>query len=293
MIFRSDRHHPSFYASIHNQIKQTGTWQGEVWQRRKNGEEYPVQLSISAVKDEAGQVTNFVSNIIDASNAHQQEQLRLQQEAAHRNILIQEVHHRIKNNLQGITGILRQFAQTHPKMSDPITQAISQVQSISMIHGLQGRAVASSIRACELTVSIAAGIETLWQQTIHVDIPENWVPCIICENETVPLALILNELISNAVKHGGKNGEVKITLRHEPQPNSIRLTIKNNGLIPPGFGCKSTTGFGTGLQLASSLLSQVGARLSWKQHKHTVFTLLELDTPIIHLEQTALNTHEH
>lgn len=293
-IFRSDRHCPTFYASIHSQIKQTGTWQGEVWQRRKNGEDYPVQLSISTVKDESGQVTNFVSNIIDNTNAHQQEQHRLQQEAAHRNILVREVHHRIKNNLQGITGILRQFAQTHPETSDPITQAISQVQSISIIHGLQGQAVAASVRACELTASIAAGIEALWQQAISIDIPDDWTPCIITESETVPLALILNELISNAVKHGGANGQVKVTLRLELNPCSIRLTIKNNGLIPTGFGCKNTTGFCTGLQLASSLLPQTGARLSWQQHEHTVLTLLELDPPIIQLEQlTTFNTHEH
>jgi len=239
---------------------------------------------ITAVRDEAGQVTHYVGNITDATNTKLQEQQRLLKETAHRNILVREVHHRIKNNLQGITGILRQFAQTHPEMSDPINQAICQVQSISVIHGLQGRAVTSLVRVCELTAAIASGIESIWQKPVTVEIPEVWAPYIVSEAEAVPLALVLNELIWNAIKHGDMEGRVSIMVSHEPSPDAIRLTIRNFGLIPVGFGLEDTSGFGTGLQLVASLLPRAGARLAWVQQGDIVVTTLGLDEPVIQPE---------
>jgi len=291
-IFRSDRHPASFYDTAWSEAKSTGVWQGELWQRRKTGEEYPAQVSITAVRDEAGQVTHYVGNITDATNSKLHEQQRLLTEAAHRNILVREVHHRIKNNLQGIMGILRQFAQTHPEMGDPINQAICQLQSISIIYGLQGSAVTSLVRMCELTAAIAAGIESIWQKPVTVEIPDGWAAYIITEAEAVPLALVLNELVWNAIKHGGVEGHVSIMLSHEPHPDSIRLTIRNTGLIPAGFGLEDTTAFGTGLQLVASLLPRAGARLAWAQQGDIVVTTLGLDEPVIHLESVTLNSHE-
>ncbi|MDO9267809.1 MAG: PAS domain S-box protein [Methylobacter sp.] len=290
---RSDRHPASFYDTVWSEVKSTGIWQGESWQRHKKGKEYPAQVMITAVKDEIGQVTHYVGNITDATNTKLHEEQRLLNEAAHRNILVREVHHRIKNNLQGIMGILHQFAQTHPEMGDPINQAICQVQSISVIHGLQGSAVTSLVRMSELTAAIAAGIESIWQKPVTVEMPDVCAPCIITETEAVPLALVLNELIWNAIKHGGVEGHVSIMLSHEPHPDLIQLTIRNTGLIPAGFGLEDTSAFGTGLQLVASLLPRAGARLAWAQQGAIVVTTLGLDEPVIQLESGTLNSYEH
>ncbi|WP_333872880.1 CHASE domain-containing protein [Methylobacter sp.] len=283
-VFRSDRHPPSFYDAIRGEAQRTGVWQGELWQRRKKGEDYPGQVMITAVKDETGQVTHYVGNITDATNSKLHEQQRLLNEAAHRNALVRIVHHRINNSLQGITGIMYQFAQTHPEVSDPVHQAISQVQSISVIHGLQGRAVTSLVRVCELTGAIAAGVESIWKKPVIVDIADGWMPYIITEEEAVPLALVLNELIWNALKHGGIEGHVGIMLSHQPYPDPVRVTIRNTGLIPPGFGLEDTTAFGTGLQLVGALLPRAGARLAWAQQGEIVVTTLGLDEPVIQQE---------
>jgi two-component sensor histidine kinase len=124
------------------------------------------------------------------SRQKQREAKRLADEAAHRDTLVREVHHRIKNNLQGITGLLRQFAQHHPETAEPINQAIGQVQGIAVIHGLQGGAVASSVRLCELTGVIATEIQNLWQTPVILDILAAWQPRVIAENEAVPIALV-------------------------------------------------------------------------------------------------------
>ncbi|OIN92668.1 MAG: hypothetical protein AUJ20_06785 [Comamonadaceae bacterium CG1_02_60_18] len=74
-VLQSGRHDAVFYKAMWSSIAQTGAWQGEIWNRRKDGEVYPEWLSISAVKDPAGQVTNYVATFSDITarkNAEEQ-----------------------------------------------------------------------------------------------------------------------------------------------------------------------------------------------------------------------------
>ena len=250
----------------------------ETRHRRKDGQIIDIEVSSAFIK-EAGQIVAFFRDITE----RKQTQLELQKtrEATHRNVLVREVHHRIKNNLQGIIGVLRQHSEAHPELTDPINHAISQVQSVAVIHGLQGRTGLSEVRLCELTSAIASRKESLWNTSIAVDIPSNWSPFVIIEAEAVPIALILNELIANAIKHGA-DGTVSVSLRKGPDNDSVIVVIRNFGLIPAEFGLSSSALLGTGLKLVSSLMSQSGARLYWEQDKEQVVTKFELCSPIIH-----------
>lgn len=64
-ILQSGRHDPAFYAALWTGVKRDGTWQGEIWDRRKNGEVFPNWLSITAVRNDDGVVTNFVATHTD------------------------------------------------------------------------------------------------------------------------------------------------------------------------------------------------------------------------------------
>ncbi|MFZ2853455.1 MAG: EAL domain-containing protein, partial [Rhodocyclaceae bacterium] len=64
-LLRSGRHDASFYAAMRQSVEQTGAWQGEIWNRRKNGEIFPEWLTITAVKDGEGKVTHHVSTLTD------------------------------------------------------------------------------------------------------------------------------------------------------------------------------------------------------------------------------------
>ena len=70
-LLRSNRHDNAFYAGMWATIREHGHWQGEVWNRRKNGELYAQLLSISAVRDDAGQVTHYVAICADISHMKQ------------------------------------------------------------------------------------------------------------------------------------------------------------------------------------------------------------------------------
>ena len=64
-LLSSGRHPPAFYTAMWESIVSAGTWRGEIWNRRKNGESYPQYLSITAVKKEDGTVTHYVASFTD------------------------------------------------------------------------------------------------------------------------------------------------------------------------------------------------------------------------------------
>ncbi len=278
-FLRSHQHPVSFYEAIWRDTQSRGNWQGEMWHQRKNGSDYMAWVTITGVRNMSNQVTHYVANITDATYRRQQEQQRLSNEAEHRHTLVHEVHHRIKNNLQGVIGLLRQFANKNPETAEALNEAISQVQGISVIYGLQGRAVTSSVRLCELTEAIAAELEKLWQTPIILTRAPNWMPCIIALQEAVPIALILNELILNAVKHGGKeNGQIDIDLESFKQIDRVLIKIKNVGKLEmhsQPIKCCS------GLNLISALMPRLGANLVKTQQGEQVIAVLALESPVI------------
>ena len=76
--FKSGRHDQAFYQQLWNTLNQTGSWSGEIWDRRKDGSVYPKWLSITAVKDGEGNVTHYVSSHVDISERKASEEKIIQ-----------------------------------------------------------------------------------------------------------------------------------------------------------------------------------------------------------------------
>jgi diguanylate cyclase (GGDEF)-like protein/PAS domain S-box-containing protein len=72
-ILKSDRQNVEFYERMWTSLRVTNSWQGEIWNRRKNGDVYPEWLNITAVVDKAGKVTNYVSTFVDFTERKQAE----------------------------------------------------------------------------------------------------------------------------------------------------------------------------------------------------------------------------
>lgn len=283
-FMRSNRHPDSYYENAWRTAREQGMWADEVWHRRKNGEVFPQWLTATAVKDERGNITNFVVTHTDISYRKQKEAELQASQLAQRDALVREVHHRIKNNLQGISGLLRQFAQAYPEASGPINQAIGHVRSIAVIHGLQGRESLRTVRLCELTGAIAADVASLWQTPLRVDIPPAWTPCVVAESEAVPLALVLNELMLNAVKHGNAQaGDVEVRLRKGSEPDHVQIRISNIGPWR-STAAETLTSTRNGLQLVEALLPRSGAEIRRDQEGGWVHVHLLLGPPVIELE---------
>lgn len=112
-ILKSDKHSPPFYEEMWNKITTEGQWAGETWNRRKNGEAYPEWLTISAVRNDKGIITNFVSIFHDISQ-HVQQQEVIEYQTQHdaltelpNRVLIND---RLKNALEKIQRSGKQVA---------------------------------------------------------------------------------------------------------------------------------------------------------------------------------------
>ena len=104
-ILRSGRHHADFYQAAWEAIHRNGTWQGEVWDRRKSGEIYPKWLTISAVKGEDGNVTHYVGSHLDISDRKEAEEKILQlafydplTHLPNRRLLMDKLQHALASN---------------------------------------------------------------------------------------------------------------------------------------------------------------------------------------------------
>ncbi|MBC7860255.1 MAG: EAL domain-containing protein [Burkholderiaceae bacterium] len=73
-LLRSGRHDPGFYEDMWHILGRDGRWQGELWNRRKNGESHPVWISITAVHDQQGRLSNYVATFTDITERKQHEE---------------------------------------------------------------------------------------------------------------------------------------------------------------------------------------------------------------------------
>lgn len=247
--------------------------------RRPDGELRWISARSFPLEDATGErlVAGVSEGITDRKQA---EQRRIEALAAQKDALVREVHHRIKNSLQGVTGLLRQFAAAHPDIAPLLAAAAGQVQSVAMVHGLQGRSSSGRVELCDLVRSVAASVETLMQTRIAAAVPPECDPCLlIVESDAVPVALVLNELILNAVKHGADGKTVRVTVSVDATEADAEVRIVNPGQLPPGFaGLRQP---GNGIQLVGLLLPSQGASLAWRGQDGEVAATLSLCRPVI------------
>ncbi len=256
----------------------------EVRLLRPDGKQRWLRFRSFPVKNGRGErIANGI--VEDVTDRKQLEQERIANMVLQRKTLVREVHHRIKNHLQGVAGLLRQHAIHRPEVGDIIDLAIAQVRTVAVVHGLQGQAADNDIVLCEMVPAIARSIEAVLPAhariEVKVDVPQR---IRVNEQESVPIALILNELILNAAKHADSEGQASIAIAvgWDAQLRQAHIAIVNPGSLLPGFDFASAAHTGTGLDLVRSLMPTEGGSLSFRARDGTVEVSLALSAPNIY-----------
>lgn len=206
---------------------------------------------------------------------------RLAREVELRETLVKEVHHRIKNHLQGIAGLLRSKAMTAPSLTPVIASAIAELQSIAAVFGLRAATGNENAELRSLLLPIIAAVEGATGGRVRFD-DETRTEEKICvaENEQVALALVLNELIFNSLKHNGGDPAVSAVKLRRTR-GACEISVTNPSRLAPGFDFSGGRRTGSGLALVRSLLPPKAARLEFTQHEDSVHAALTLVPPLI------------
>jgi len=242
---------------------------------RAGGEEFPVEATIAVAT--AGDKQLFTVMLRDIEG-------RVAAAEAQRDALVREVHHRIKNNLQGVIGLMRQHHSEHPELRELVESMVSQIGVIAVVHGMHGETVQNEISLCRLVTDIRDSASSLAQAEIAAEGLKGEADSIrIPKEEAVPIALILNELMSNAVKHGramDADGGVRVSVSADA--GLARVSISNPGEFPStGFDYATGAGLGTGLNLVKSLMPKRGADLEFVREGNRVSVTLAMRAPAI------------
>ncbi len=254
-----------------------GYWLDEVLVHR-SGRLVPVDILANSVMVGGQQLIMGV--IRDISARREAEQRRLADAERQRDALVREVHHRIKNNLQGVAGLLRGHAMDHPGVSGVLEAAIAQVHTVALIHGLHSRQRGGAVLLCEMVEAICnaavglTGARVSPRLQVQVERPLQ-----VADREAVPVALIINELVFNAIKHGG--GRCEVIVREEADGSGGVQILNDGDGLPRDFDFASGRGLGTGLNLVKALLPAQGGELVFEQDRLDVRTLLHLSRPLV------------
>ena len=197
---------------------------------------------------------------------------------AQRDVLVREVHHRIKNHLQGLVGLLRSSARGRdPACRAALDLAAGRVHAIALVHGLQSADAREEVAVCQLVEAICRGMELVApERPVHVEVAVRDGPARLDPGEAVPVALVVQELVLNAVKHARGEGAVRV--RVAGTRTAVDVRVSNPGRLAPARA--GTLGHsGTGLGLARALLAPRGARLRLAEDGREVAAVLSLAPP--------------
>jgi two-component sensor histidine kinase len=193
-------------------------------------------------------------------------------------VLLREVHHRVKNNLQIVASLLSLQASyiQDPHIRGMFVESYSRVQSMALIHDtLYQSENMGQIDFGEYVRSLAH--QVFQSYSIHAEriaLRIQTETILLDINKAIPCGLILNELISNALKHGfpgGQSGALTIDLR-ATAGGRVSLTVGDNGVgIPAEMDFRNTESLG--LQLVCTLADQLDGTLVLDRERSTTFTL--------------------
>jgi PAS domain S-box-containing protein len=244
--------------------------------KTKNNQTIWIETFLNPILMEGG-IIKEISCISHEITEKKASESQIRQSLKEKEVLLKEVHHRVKNNLQVISSILN--LQSSYVKDDQILSVLresqNRIKSMSYIHeSLYQTKNFSSINFSEYIVNLSNNLFHSYQIFDNfIELKLKVDPVNLNLDQAIPCGLIVNELITNALKYAFKNkkaGEIFIAISEKGKTISIR--IEDNGVgLPEGFNYLKTETLG--LQLVVTLVEQLDGKLELKSEKGTKYLI--------------------
>jgi PAS domain S-box-containing protein len=267
-------HRPGFKALMEREGGVVGL---ESRWKRPDGTTVWVREAAHAIVDNEGKILYLDGTVEDITSRKQAEEAV----AAAWNekvALFRELQHRIKNSLATIVGLISMEADfsEEAEVRDRLAAVCNRVRSIGNLYTLlQASGSSQMVYLDEYLERIARTLlDGHTMQGSHVTCDVTAEAIVLGTRRTIPLGLIANELITNALKHAfpmGRDGHISVTLHQDG--SSVVLSVSDNGIgLPEGFD--STQSKGMGMELIQMLTAQLKGSLTSESFGSTVFRVI-------------------
>ncbi len=231
--------------------------------RKRDATEFPVEISLSPLETDQGiLITSLIRDITERRRADEQ----LKASLSEKEVLLREIHHRVKNNLQITSSLLKlqSACLQDPQVKEMFSECQHRIRSMALVHEkLYQSSNLSRIDFFDYVESLAAllirsfgidsGLIGLRVEGDHI---------LLNIETAVPCGLIVNELLSNCLKHafpGGRQGEIVVRLG-AGEHHHFTLSVRDDGVgLPESFTLDQTKTLG--LQLVRTLAGQLRAQI--------------------------------
>lgn len=244
--------------------------------QKKNGETIPVILSLGTIRNSNDTKQGMVCVVSDISQRKEAEQ-QITKSLKEKEILLAEIHHRVKNNLAVISGLLQmQIWETQDQAAENVLKDSQlRVQSIALVHEkLYQSESLSFIQFDRYIRDLLQAISSTYMDTHgSIDIITDLEDIGLNINQAIPCSLLLNELIVNAFKHafnGEEEEEGNIYVNIFKQNGKVHMTVKDDGVgFPEDFSLDNASSLG--MTLINTLIKQLQGDISVKNDGGAIF----------------------
>jgi len=228
--------------------------------------------------EEEKNILKFVSDQVAMTVHRKRAEARIKAQLQEKDVLLKEVHHRVKNNMQVISSLLNLQSRRvkDPAVFEMFKESQRRIRSMALIHErLYQSSDLSRIEFSEYLRNLATHLFHSYQinaSRVQLKIEAEEVHLNI--NTAIPCGLIVNELVSNALKHAfpeGRKGQLEIDLHRVPG-DGYGLRVMDDGVgFPEGLDFRKTETLG--MQIIRTLVEQIDGRLEINREKGTAFRL--------------------
>ena len=238
-----------------------------------------VNLTVSLARDESGDPLYFIA-VVEDTTRRKRAEVALKSSLEEKDVLLREIHHRVKNNMQVISSLLNLQARNieSPQLQKMFQESQSRVRAMAMIHEiLYESGDLSRIGLDGYVTKLANSLIRIYgaeANLIRLDVDAEEITLGI--DETVPCGLVLNELLSNSLKYAfpdSRPGVIKIRA-HSTENGEVVLRVSDDGVgLPADLDIRATESMGMSL-VVGLVENQLGGRLELDRDKGTCFTII-------------------